>query len=303
MTTSKHSAWKATFAASALIAGLALCMPCAGATTSVDQTRPANNDAKIEVSNISGAITITAWERAEMHVTGSLGDGVEELRIEGDPSRWQVEVVLPEHAHNVGDSHIELHVPRGAGLDVSGVSANINASGVNGSLELETVSGNIDAQGAPREIRVSTASGDIVLAVESPQVTAQNISGDIELSRASGFASVETVSGDLTISGATLNHLEASSVSGDINFAGGLAADGSYSFECHSGDIALRLPAGTAASFEVSTFSGRIQNDLGPEAQRTSRYAPGSELDFKTGSGGASVHAETFSGDVMLSAQ
>ena len=82
--------------------------------------------------------------------------------------------------------------------------------------------------------------------------------------------------------------------------------------------LLLAVPAGVAAEdtpdlskltlerifeeeeFEVETFSGRIKNAFGPEAERTSEYAPGQELRFTTGGGDASVEVESFSGTVEI---
>ncbi len=61
----------------------------------------------------------------------------------------------------------------------------------------------------------------------------------------------------------------------------------------------LRLPAATAADFDVTTFSGNISNEFGPQARRTSEYGPGKELSFSTGAG-ARIVAKSFSGDVRL---
>jgi hypothetical protein len=62
----------------------------------------------------------------------------------------------------------------------------------------------------------------------------------------------------------------------------------------------VELPRGIDADFDVSTFSGRIVNALGPEAQRTSEYAPGYELHFSLGSGSADIDISSFSGDITI---
>ena len=55
-----------------------------------------------------------------------------------------------------------------------------------------------------------------------------------------------------------------------------------------------------SARFEVSTFSGRIDNDFGPDGERTSRFAPGRALEHTTRDGSARISIETFSGNVFL---
>jgi hypothetical protein len=50
----------------------------------------------------------------------------------------------------------------------------------------------------------------------------------------------------------------------------------------------------------VSTFSGDIVNELGPAAEKPNKWAPGKELSFTSGSGGARVTVETLSGTVNI---
>lgn len=54
------------------------------------------------------------------------------------------------------------------------------------------------------------------------------------------------------------------------------------------------------ADFQIETFSGSINNDIGPAARRTDKYSPGKELRFTNGSGGARVSIESFSGSVKI---
>ena len=91
-----------------------------------------------------------------------------------------------------------------------------------------------------------------------------------------------------------------STVAGSIEFEGAMTGKGSFSFETHSGEIEIVVPADISAEFEISTFSGDIDNDFGQKAERTSKYAPGKELEFVTGSGDVSISASSFSGRVYI---
>ncbi len=50
----------------------------------------------------------------------------------------------------------------------------------------------------------------------------------------------------------------------------------------------------------MTTFSGDIENQFGPPAERSSRYGPGKSLEFTAGGGDAEVSVEVFSGNVAL---
>jgi len=85
-----------------------------------------------------------------------------------------------------------------------------------------------------------------------------------------------------------------------VRFEAGLSARATLSVESVSGGVDLLLPASLGAEFTVSTFSGAITNELGPAAEKSSRWTPEKELSFTTGSGGARITVETLSGAVNI---
>ena len=50
----------------------------------------------------------------------------------------------------------------------------------------------------------------------------------------------------------------------------------------------------------MSSFSGAITNELGPAAEKSSKWTPQKELSFTTGSGGARITIETLSGAIGI---
>ena len=54
------------------------------------------------------------------------------------------------------------------------------------------------------------------------------------------------------------------------------------------------------AAHGSETFNGDIDNCFGPEARRTSKYAPGRELSFTAGDGNGEIRIKTLNGDVIL---
>jgi DUF4097 and DUF4098 domain-containing protein YvlB len=266
----------------------------------IDETRAVAADVTVIIENVSGSVSVTGWDRNEIHITGRLGKGTEDLEIEGDGKRLEIRVVLPDHARNVKGTDLEIQLPKKSKVEVETISADIDLDKVDGRIHLDSVSGDISARGKPAKVDASSISGEIVLLVESDHVRANSISGDLRLDGVHGNVDVETVSGDTEITGGSFERFHFSSVSGDVRFAGDLEANGSYTFACHSGDVVLILPEAISADFDISSFSGDISNAFGPEGKRTSKFTPGTELRFSTGSGGADVRVETFSGDVEI---
>jgi len=283
---------------------LAICLSTSAyAQETIDESRPVKPTVRVEVENISGSVTVSGWDREELKITGTLGRGTERLDIDGSNDRVRIEVVLPRHARNVDGTDLEIRMPMKGSLEVSTVSADIEATEIDGEVYLKSVSGDIDLSSRSVETDVETVSGEIRLLVDSDQVRAKAVSGDILVRKARGTLSAGTVSGDIVVEGGTFRRLDGETVSGDIRLTGDLQQDGVYRFESHSGTVELWLPAGVNADFEVSTYSGEIESDFGGHPRHKGRYTPSQELDFTAGDGGASVRIDTFSGDVELRAR
>ena len=109
-----------------------------------------------------------------------------------------------------------------------------------------------------------------------------------------------TVNGKLLVTGGSFERASFETVAGGVRFEAGLSARATLAVESVSGSVDLLLPAGLGADFHVSTFSGDITNELGPAAEKSSRWTPEKELSFTTGTGGARVTVETLSGAVHI---
>lgn len=271
---------------------------------SVDVTIRADSDALIEIENLSGSVTVTGWDKNEVKVTGILGDDTEGLSTSGEGSHIEIEVDIPERQRGRGrrdyESTLEIWAPVDSRLDVETVSASIDVTNMTGKLDLESVSGNVEVDGSPSAADVETVSGGIRISGSQTRVTAESVSGNVVLGGVAERVDVATVSGKIEVEAGQIDRGDFETVSGNITVEGSIGPGASLDFECHSGNVNLLIPADTSASFEVSSFSGEIRNDFGPEAKRTSKYAPGMWLEFSTGSASAEVSIETFSGNVYL---
>jgi hypothetical protein len=285
---------------------LALCAcvasPLLFAATPIDQTRPLDARGKVEIDNLKGRIEVRAWDRNEVHISGSLGAGVEKLVIEGGGDDLVVRVQYPRQANGTEPTLLKLQVPLRASLDIDSVSADIDVDGVaSQQLGIETVSGNVVAAAAPRRADIDSVSGDLQLTLNSDDVRVETVSGDAVLKgRLGGEVHGETVSGKLSIDslGGRLRRLTSGTVSGDTVLAVGLAEGGEIRSETVSGDVLLRMPADLSARVSAESFSGDLE---APGAKiRKEEFGPGSSFEQRYGSGAGDVHIETFSGDATL---
>jgi DUF4097 and DUF4098 domain-containing protein YvlB len=280
-----------------------------GAQQRVDETRRASRRADIEIYNRAGSVRIIGWDRREVRVAGTLGQGSEGLRFDSDEDDVYIEVETHGGGYfdepdsgPVRGSSIEIHVPNGASVEVSSSSASIEIRGVEGEVSVTTVRGSVEIAGGPRELDVETGSGNIsaILTSSTHEVDLVSGSGLVSLTAEMAEVSVETVSGHIEVFGTDLRDSSFDSTAGSIHYAGNFAASNSYDFESFNGNITLVVPAAISAAIEASTHAGGIQTDFGFEPRASSRAAVGMSLEFEVGGGQADVTIETFSGSIEI---
>lgn len=276
--------------------------PPAFAATPIDETRPLDARGNIEISNVKGRIEVRAWDRQEVRIGGSLGDGVERLQVEGDRQSLEVRVRYPRNSRNAEATTLVLDVPRQASVEIDGVAVTIDVNGVAGDkLDIESVSGNVTAVGAPRKAEVSSVSGSLQLNLNSESVDAESVSGSIALrGRIPGEIKAETVSGriDIDSRGERVRRASTSTVSGSAELRTGLASGGRISAESVSGSIRVIAPKSLSANVRGESFSGRL---TAPGASISKpKYGPGSSFEHRYGDGDGEIDIETFSGSAEL---
>ena len=266
-------------------------------------------DARIEIDNVRGTVTITTWDKNVADLNGSLGSD-SKLEISGDAAHLVLKVQGTKSGWNGNgpnsDSDLVLRVPHTAALDVGVVSADAKVSGAGGkTLEIASVSGGVTVNSGAPDVDVNSVSGDVAFdaAANTPMTRAhlQTVSGNIKAKGLSGRVKVETVSGDMIVDAGQIQDLEAGTVSGDANLTITPAPHASIKLESMSGDLRLHLPASLSAHIEATTFSGGIDSDFGKVQEK--EMGPGSSLDAQAGSGDAKISAQSFSGDIQLRKQ
>ena len=245
----------------------ALAVPTAAATPRrVEEHRPIAPDGSLSIELLSGSVKVVAGGKSEVEVTGTIGEDVEDVSVEGSEHHVRIEVELREAKHlNDVDADLEIRVPRGVSVEIESVGANVTIDGISGAVRIESVHGDTEVAAGPAEINVTNVSGPIVVH-----------------------------------GGDKLRELHLETVSGAIDFDGPLNRSGDYSLQSVSGSVTIDVLGSVSASFEISTFSGRIDSTFGPKPKRESQYTPGTSLSFTEGAGDADVTIESFSGTIRL---
>jgi DUF4097 and DUF4098 domain-containing protein YvlB len=263
----------------------------------------------VEISDVAGTVDVRAWDNPEVEVRADVGAGVDRIDIASDHGRVSIKVIVPNHSLRSVTTDLHIRVPRGSDLDISGVSADVTTSDVEGAQQLKTVSGNVRADVFQKNMEVKTVSGDVVLRGRgkepgAAEINVSTISGNVRIDRAGGDLEAATVSGDVSV---RLDHpahnVRLRTTTGDVGFEGKMTKGAYLYAESVSGDLTVRAATEGSMDYEVSTFSGDITNCMGKEAERVSKYGPGRRLNGTrgaSGSGEAKIRLKTMSGDVEL---
>jgi DUF4097 and DUF4098 domain-containing protein YvlB len=283
----------------ALVLATVLAAPAwLAAQTTVDQKRPAAPDGAVSIENMAGSVKVTGWDRAEVQVRGTVGEGGE-LNLAGSDKRTHIEIEADHNPMGIR-SDLEVFVPAGSSVDIEGFQATISVTGVTGSVTAETVNGSITQAGAAKHVELQSVNGDVEVTKAAGRIQAEAVNGTVTIRDASGELEASTVHGKLQVLGGSYERAEIESVAGAVRFEAAVSARGAVSIDTVSGPVELLLPASVAAEFRVSSFSGRITNELGPAAEKPSKWTPQTELRFTTGSGGARISVETLSGAIGI---
>ncbi len=270
----------------------------------VDSRLDADSDGRVIISNLSGSVEVAGWSENEVRVMGSLGDDVEEFIFERSGDTIRIKVKVPDRTWGRKDvsSDLVINVPEGSSLEIGTVSADIDIEGVRGEMDLEAVSGDITVEVFASDVQAESVSGDVEITGTdgSADWDLVSVSGDVSIENVSGDLDVEVVSGDVDVVDSMLNEADLETVNGDVTFNSGLVDGGRLDIEGVNGSVDVEFTNDVSGRFDIETFNGRIRNCFGPEPQRTSRYAPGWELEFEEGSGDSRVSIATLNGSVTL---
>ncbi len=292
----------------AVTAALSLALPpgaVAQGRTQIDTTVRIDRQGIVDLSIISGMITVTGWDRPDVRIS-AMTDGDTRLRFDANASRITLEV---DHEgsrgrhNNRGDARYIVSVPRGVRLELEAVSGDVKATGSQGEINAGSVSGDVEVANGVREVSVESVSGSVRATQINGNLRAESVSGSVRAETVSGSVEASTVSGRIFLTGIQSRDVRTETVSGNIIYTGSIDAGGRYDFESHSGTIQLTIPRTAGANVSVETFSGDISTDFAVVRQPTGRSRQGGNFEFTIGDGRARISAQTFSGRIVINNQ
>lgn len=265
----------------------------------VDTTVRLNLRGTVDLSLMSGKITVRGWDQPDVKIQATKENG--SLRFDATSNRVTLRVDQEgEGGRPRGDATYDVSVPRGTRLRLQTGSGNVTASGSQGEISATTVSGAIDVSGGRRQVALESVSGPIRASQITGELRAQNVSGSVRAENVSGRLEAWTVNGAIRLIGVRANDIRTETVGGDIVYTGRVATGGTYDFESHSGTIRLTIPRSPGAQFRLETVRGIVQADFPIDTAPAEGGRKGRRVEFTMGDGQAKVTARTFSGRILV---
>jgi hypothetical protein len=184
------------------------------------------------------------------------------------------------------DLRLRVSCPHGAELDLRTKSADLQAHGEYGSVEVKTASGDVSVEQSRGDVRIKTASGDVHLEDVGGTLSVNSASGDLYVNTIAGETNVQLVSGDLLIRDAG-DSVTANTVSGDQRLDA--VVRGRVDLRAVSGDVTVGVRRGSRLFVDANTVSGSTSSELdlseAPPEEGARGEGPLVELFAKTISG------------------
>jgi hypothetical protein len=273
-----------------------------GEGTTIDTTIAfAATGGVVDLSLISGRITVVGWSRSEARIHVSADEQMP-VHFEHGADRILLDARRGGRWHgDEGDVEYDITVPVGTRVLMHSTSGDLHARGTQGEIEARSVSGDLEVDGVGHGATLESVSGNVRARDVAGDVRARSVSGDVDLDAVTGDVTLSSVSGHGYVTAARSRVVRMETVSGDLSYTGTLDPTGTYDFRAHSANIRLEMPSDVGATLSIDTFSGDIDTDFPMTIQPNGDRGPSRHhVETTLGRGGAHVTISTFSGDIEL---
>ena len=252
---------------------------------------------RLELQNVTGNVTISAWNRSDVRVRADHGRR-SSVAIELTGSNLRLRPQSDRGIMNLGGiADYHLTIPVSMAIQISGMHADVTIEGTRSDIKVQTVSGDIAVTGGDGTLALTTIDGMISVRDGAGRLEATTTSDDVVVDGFRGGIRVEAVSGDISLRRVDSRDVFAEAVSGEVEYEGTVRDDGTYLFSTHSGDLVVAIPENANVLIRAVASMGDVESTFTlPTAARSGRR----ERSYRLGTGSASMELKVFSGDVRL---
>ncbi|MCU7554632.1 hypothetical protein OCL06_08470 [Alteromonas sp. ASW11-19] len=292
----------------------------------VDKTLQTSDAPFVEVEHMNGSADIIGWDKAEIRVTGELGEQTEEFIFEKNGNAVVIKVETRRRNRDWRDwaSHdgdeLTIYVPHGAQVTYETINADVTLTDLTHSVRTDVVNGDIRARSLAGRVKLEAVNGDITLEDVSGDINVEtvngdisgnhtgdsdarfdSVNGDIDVITSSPDVGVETVNGDIELTMQAVSELRIETVNGRVDASLTLNNNGDVRASSVGGSLNLAFQPNVSARFNIEAHAGgNIINDLTSDKMQKAKYGPSRWLKFANQGGDASVDISTVSGRVKL---
>lgn len=290
---------------------------------SLDVTGPLH----LELSNVSGDVSVVGAADGKVHVHGEVhasgfGFGNPQERVNqivGNPP-----VELKGSTLRVGREVARLHnasisysveVPRDTAVDSSSVSGSLSIRNVSGPVQAHSVSGSVNAQDIGHDAKLSSTSGSIDAENCGDDVRASSVSGTVTVTNAKGDIIAHSTSGNVIVrspggrvdsssSSGTIeiraanNDVKAHTASGRVDIGGNPSGNSYWDLKTMSGSVNIAVPPDANFHLSSNAMSGQIRTQIPIVIEEQGKHS----LRARMGNGNGRVEVHTMSGSIELEA-
>jgi DUF4097 and DUF4098 domain-containing protein YvlB len=264
------------------------------AAQQIDTTIVAERSQRLLVNAYGGDVTVRSWNRNAVRVEATASGS---NRVEVSSSAATMSIRTQGRHGPPTDFALRISVPAWMALSLSGVHTNATITGTRAPISVETVEGEVNVTGGDGLISLRSVQGSVSLRGARGRISVNSVNEGVQVSNSTGEIMAGTVNGEIALEGVDAATVDASTVNGDISYAGPIRNGGRYSLSTHNGDITLTVAEGASANVAVSTFNGEFESEFPVPLSGTRK---GKGFNFTLGSGSAQVTLESFQGTIQL---
>ena len=279
------------------LSALALSTAAFAADNNFERTLSTSSSPSVNITTGSGYIHLRAGSDSQVHIAGHLhgGGGSSWFGGSGGDMQSRIQDIVNNppiqqsgDSIQIGERHggdkyrnigidYEITLPRGAKIEASTGSGDIETEDVGSALRADSGSGSVRARSVHGPANLQTGSGDIELE--------ENAQGEVRAQTGSGSIRVREMNGAL----------RAQTGSGDIEATGKITGDSKL--ETGSGSVRLTIGNGAGYTLDATTGSGsiRTQAPIQMSGNINSHHVNGT-----VNGGGPTLRIVTGSGDVEI---
>jgi DUF4097 and DUF4098 domain-containing protein YvlB len=250
--------------------------------------------ARLDLRMLGGEVIVRTWDRPTMRVQA---DHSSRVRLVPRISGSVVTLETRSDRGIAGAVDFQITVPASMGVNVHTTFGDVTIEGVAGEVTAATMQGDVSVRGGSGRVVLQSVKGNVSLAGARGNVEAKAVSGRVRVTDVTGDVTAQSVSGSVVLERIDTRNLSASTVSGNVSFAGPIRDGGRYTLITHSGDILVAVPDAPNGTFTVATLGGSFRSAFPLPAQGDDRRR---RRTFILGTGSATIEMESFSGNVTL---